>query len=142
MMRRIKIQEKFHERNSTILKSAQSNKGTRLSIIEESHSIRRENFRMYSRTELKQAFLKGKLISSSFNSSYGEYRFVIKHSFSSSYDYERPIHLVISAHKSNLFDWTIITVLDPAARKWKWDEKYEVQKCFCDRNLKLNNEYN
>lgn len=142
MQRRYQIEEKFHARNSAVLSEAQNNKGTRLSIIEKSHSTDRENFRMYSRNELVKAFLHGKLISSSYNKHYGEYRFVIKHSFHTTYDYERPIHLVVSAHKSNLFDWTIITVIDPAARKWKWDGNYEVQTCFCDRNMKLNNEYN
>jgi hypothetical protein len=142
MLRRICIQERFHAKNVEIIKAAQSNKGTRLRMIENSHSTERENFRMYSRNQIIQAFLKGKLIYSSFNKTYGEYRFTLKYSFRTSADYERPIHLVVAAHKSNLLDWTIITVLDPASRKFKWDEAYEKQICFCDRHTKLSYEYN
>lgn len=142
MVRRSNIQERFYSQNIEIIKAAQSNKGTRLSMIENSHSAERENFRMYSRTQLIQAFLKGKMISSSYNKVFGEYRFVLKYSFKTSVDYERPIHLIVATHKSNLLDWTIITVMDPASRKFKWDDTYENQICFCDRNSTLNYVYN
>lgn len=141
MIRRTAIQERYHARNEDIIKAAQRNKSTRLSLVNNSHSTERENFRMYSRNQMVQAFLKGKLIYSSFNKTYGEYRFVLKHSFKASAEYERPVHLVIAAHKTNLFDWTIITVIDPASRKFKWDESYEKQTCFCDRQYKLNYKY-
>jgi hypothetical protein len=140
MLRRAAIQARFHSRNEEILKAAQKNKATSLRMKENSHASQRELFRMYSRREIVEAFFNGKLIYSSYNKMYGEYRFVVKHNIKSSETYERPVHLVVAAHKSNLFDWTVITVIDPSARKWKWDDKYETQICFCDREIKMDDE--
>lgn len=41
---------------------------------------------------------------------------------------KRPLHLVASCEGNDVY---LTTVYDPRSMPWKWDDGYQVKKCFC-----------